>query len=177
MVLDNAETGQAVRAVVQRNERLEEETELVEGASRPRLRYDALGRLIRTDPPNGTFSKRRSIPGSKPRSDPERQRGSAGSERHAVMRARIRRGRRSIPSRILIRAAALAYAYRDAWRGAPGRLANVLDDRATMALRGARRASRRDVEGNPLVITDARERGCVAPCLRDGRAGAAQKRP
>jgi YD repeat-containing protein len=35
----------------------EDETELVEWGVTPILRYDALGRLIRTDNPNGTFSK------------------------------------------------------------------------------------------------------------------------
>src|SRR5690606_25679082 len=35
----------------------EDETELVEWGVTPILRYDPIGRLIRTDLPNGTFSK------------------------------------------------------------------------------------------------------------------------
>ncbi len=46
----------------------EDETELVEWGVTPVLRYDALGRLIRTDLPNGTFSRVEFDPGSKRRS-------------------------------------------------------------------------------------------------------------
>lgn len=46
----------------------EDETELVEWGVTAVLRYDALGRLVRTDLPNGTFSKVVFDPWMKPRS-------------------------------------------------------------------------------------------------------------
>ncbi len=78
----------------------EEETELVEWGVTPVLRYDALGRLIRTDLPNGTFSKVEFDPWKQTTFDPNDNVAPSIWTTPPVRASGIKRAKGSIPSPI-----------------------------------------------------------------------------
>jgi RHS repeat-associated protein len=128
----------------------EDETELVEWGVTPVLRYDALGRLTRTDLPNGTFSKVEFDPWKQTTFDPN----------DMVVESLWYQARKSLdpigdPEG---RAAALAYAHRGtpgvAHLDALGRTFLTLEDNGASGRYATRLTL--DLEGNPVVITDAR---------------------
>ncbi|MEO5726951.1 MAG: RHS repeat-associated core domain-containing protein [Byssovorax sp.] len=128
----------------------EDETELVAWGVTPVLRYDALGRLIRTDLPNGTFSKVVFDAWKQTTYDPNDTvaeslwyQARAGLDPVAEPEGR---------------AASLAYAHRDtpgvAHLDALGRTFLTMEDNGSAGTYPTHVAL--DIEGNPLLITDAR---------------------
>ncbi|APR86768.1 insecticidal toxin complex protein [Minicystis rosea] len=127
----------------------EEEAELVEQGVTPILRYDALGRLIRTDLPNGTFSKVAFDPWMETRFDP-----------NDTVAESLWYASRSIlasthPERL---AADKAYAHRDTpsvvHLDALGRPFETIEDNGADGQYAT--TVELDIEGNALSITDAR---------------------
>jgi RHS repeat-associated protein len=137
----------------------EDETELVEWGVTPVLRYDALGRLTRTDLPNGTFSKVVFDPWTQTTFDPNDNvapldpSDTAGESRWYQARKAL--DPITDPDG---RAAALAYAHRGtpgvAHLDALGRTFLTIEDNGAAGTYATRLTL--DLEGNPLVITDAR---------------------
>ena len=138
----------------------EDEIDLVEWGVTPVLRYDALGRLIRTDLPNGTFSKVVFDPWKQTTFDPNDNvaplnPSDAGGE-SLWYQARKSLDPVTDPEG---RAAGLAYAH----RGTPGvthldalgRPFLTIEDNGAAGSYATRLTL--DLEGNPLVITDARQ--------------------
>jgi len=128
----------------------EDETELVAWGVTPVLRYDALGRLIRTDLPNGTFSKVAFDAWKQTTFDPNDTVAES-----LWYQARIGLDPVADPEG---RAAALAYAHRDtpgvAHLDALGRTFLTREDNGVAGTYSTRLTL--DLEGNPLRITDAR---------------------
>ena len=137
----------------------EDETELVDWGVTPVLRYDALGRLTRTDLPNGTFSKVVFDPWMQTTFDPNDNvapldPGDTAGE-SLWYQARKALDPVTDPEG---RAAALAYAHRGtpgvAHLDALGRTFLTMEDNGAADAYATR--LKLDLEGNPLLITDAR---------------------
>ncbi len=137
----------------------EEETQLVEWGVTPVLRYDALGRLIRTDLPNGTFSKIDFDPWKQTTFDPNDNVAPLDLDDTAGeslwYQARKGLDPDTDPEG---RAATLARAHRGtpgvAHLDALGRTFLTIEDNGPAGAYATRLVL--DVEGNPRVITDAR---------------------
>jgi RHS repeat-associated protein len=137
----------------------EDETELVEWGVTPVLRYDALGRLSRTDLPNGTFSKVVFDPWKQTTFDPNDNVAPLDPSDTAgeSLWYQARKGLDPVADPDG-RAAALAHAHREtpgvAHLDALGRTFLTIEDNGAAGSYATRLTL--DVEGNPLVITDAR---------------------
>jgi RHS repeat-associated protein len=137
----------------------EDETELVEWGVTPVLRYDALGRLIRTDLPNGTFSKVEFDPWKQTTFDPNdtvAPLDPADTTGESLWyQARKGLDPDTDPEG---RAALLAHVHRGtpgvAHLDALGRTFLTIEDNGAAGAYATRVSL--DLEGNPLVITDAR---------------------
>ena len=138
----------------------EDEPGIVEQGVTPILRYDALGRLVRTDLPNGTFSKVEFDPWKETTFDPNDNvapldpNDTAGES----LWYQARKGLDSV-SDPEGRAAALAYVHRGtpgvAHLDALGRTFLTIENNGAAGSYATRHML--DLEGNPLVITDARQ--------------------
>jgi RHS repeat-associated protein len=128
----------------------EDEAELVEWGVTPILRYDAIGRRVRTDLPNGTFSKVVFDPWQEARFDPNDTvlESAWYEERKGLDPANDPEGR----------AAKLAAAHADTpavmHLDALGRTFRAIEDNGPAGKYAT--TTTLDVEGNPLVVTDAR---------------------
>jgi RHS repeat-associated protein len=137
----------------------EDETELVEWGFTPVLRYDPLGRLTRTDLPNGTFSKVVFDPWKQTTFDPNDNLApldpSDTTGESLWYQARKALDPVTDPEG---RAAALAYTHRGtpgvAHLDALGRTFLTIEDNGAAGIYATRLTL--DLEGNPLRITDAR---------------------
>jgi RHS repeat-associated protein len=128
----------------------EDEAELVEWGVTPSLRYDPLGRLVRTDLPNGTFSKVAFDPWKQTTFDPN----------DTVLESRWYQERQGLdPADPERRAADLTAAHANtlsvAHLDALGRTFLTVADNGTLGQYSTHVAL--DIEGNPLVVTDARQ--------------------
>lgn len=138
----------------------EDETELVEWGVTPVLRYDALGRLIRTDLPNGTFSMVEFDAWKQTTFDPNDNVAPLDPSDTAgeSLWYQARKGRDPVADPEG-RAAALAYAHRGtpgvAHLDALGRTFLTIEDNGAAGKYPTRLTL--DLDGNPLVITDARK--------------------
>ena len=138
----------------------EDEAELVEWGVTPVLRYDAVGRLIRTDLPNGTFSRVVFDPWRQTTFDPNDNVAPLDPSDTAgeSLWYQARKGLNPITDPEG-RAAALAYAHRGtpgvAHLDALGRTFLTIEDNGAAGSYSTRLTL--DLEGNPLVITDARQ--------------------
>jgi RHS repeat-associated protein len=138
----------------------EDETDLAEWGVTPVLRYDALGRLVRTDLPNGTFSKVVVDPWKQTTFDPNDNVApiDPNDTTGESLWYQARKGLDLVtdPNG---RAAALTHVH----RGTPGvthvdafgRTFLTIEDNGTAGSYNTRLTL--DVEGNSLVITDARQ--------------------
>jgi len=129
----------------------EDEPDIVEQGVTPILRYDALGRLVRTDLPNGTFSKVELDAWKQTTFDPNDTVAESlwYQARNGLDPVTDPEGR----------AAALAYEHRGtpgvAHVDALGRTFLTIEDNGAAGVYATRLTL--DLEGNPLVITDARQ--------------------
>ena len=128
----------------------EEEAELVEQGVTPILRYDGLGRLTRTDLPNGTYSKVEFDPWKETRYDPN----------DTVADSLWYASRASLPADHPERQAAdKAYLHRDTpsvvHLDALGRPFKTIEDNGAAGQYAT--TVELDIEGNTLSITDHRE--------------------
>ena len=137
----------------------EDETDLVEWGVTPVLRYDALGRLIRTDLPNGTFSKVEFGPWKQTTFDPNDNVAplDAGDTAGESLWYQARKALDPVTDPEG-RAASLAYAHRGtpgvAHLDALGRTFLTMEDNGDADTYAT--CIKLDLEGNPLLITDAR---------------------
>jgi RHS repeat-associated protein len=131
----------------------EDEPEIVEQGVTPVLRYDPLGRLVRTDLPDGTFSTVVFDPWSETRSDANdtvldsawyRERQAAGTPPEEPRAARLAAAHANTPTVVHL--------------DALGRTFLTVEDNGPAGKYETRVAL--DIEGNPFTITDAR--GVVA---------------
>jgi RHS repeat-associated protein len=127
----------------------EDEPEIVEQGVTPVLRYDSLGRLVRTDLPDGTFSTVIFDPWSETRSDANdtvldsawyRERQAPGTSPEHQRAARLAAAHASTPTVVQL--------------DALGRIFLTVEDNGPAGKYETRVAL--DIEGNPLTITDAR---------------------
>lgn len=137
-----------------RTHEYEDDAELVHWGVTPILRYDPLGRLIRTDLPNGTFSRVEFTPWAQTSWDENDTVLEPGNGWYAARQP----GAQPAPSAAEQRAATLAAGH----AGTPSVTELDVLGRAYLAvgdLGGGKKLRTRttlDIEGNPLLITDAR---------------------
>ena len=156
----------------------EDEPDIVEQGVTPILRYDPLGRLVRTDLPNGTFSKVVFDPWTQTTFDPNDNVApidpSDTTGESLWYQARKTLDPVADPEG---RAAALAYAHRGtpgvAHLDALGRTFLMIEDNGAAGSYATRLTL--NVEGNPRVITDARQNEAMRHVFAMGGQALSQK--